>query len=35
MGYIKNQGEHHKKKSFQKEYDEFLSKYSFEKFVSG
>lgn len=30
--YIKNQEEHHCKKSFQEEYDEFMSKYGFEKF---
>ncbi len=30
--YIKNQEEHHKKKSFQEEYDEFISKYGFQKF---
>jgi REP element-mobilizing transposase RayT len=29
-GYIKNQEEHHKKKSFQEEYDEFINKYRFE-----
>ena len=29
--YIKNQEEHHGKKSFQQEYDEFISKYGFEK----
>ena len=33
--YIKNQEEHHKKKSFQEEYDEFMHKYGFDKFVSG
>ena len=27
--YIKNQEEHHKKKSFQEEYDEFILKYGF------
>ena len=27
--YIKNQEEHHKKKTFQQEYDEFISKYGF------
>ncbi len=27
--YIKNQEEHHKKKSFQEEYDEFITKYGF------
>ena len=30
--YIKNQEEHHKTKTFQQEYDEFISKYGFEKF---
>ena len=30
--YIKNQEEHHCKKTFQEEYDEFISKYGFEKF---
>lgn len=29
--YIKNQEEHHKKKSFQEEYEEFILKYNFEK----
>ena len=28
--YIKNQEEHHKVKSFQEEYDEFMGKYGFE-----
>ena len=27
--YIKNQEEHHKKKTFQQEYDEFMEKYGF------
>ena len=27
--YIKNQEEHHKKKSFREEYDEFVNKYGF------
>lgn len=27
--YIKNQEEHHKQKSFQEEYDEFIAKYNF------
>lgn len=31
--YIKNQEEHHRKKSFQQEYDEFIHKYGFEKFL--
>ena len=30
--YIKNQEEHHKKKTFQQEYDEFIEKYGFQKF---
>ena len=30
--YIKNQEEHHKQKTFQQEYDEFISKYGFKKF---
>ena len=30
--YIKNQEEHHKKKSFQEEYMEFITKHGFEKF---
>jgi len=33
--YIKNQEEHHKKKSFEEEYNEFMQKYGFDKFVSG
>ena len=33
--YIKNQEEHHRKRSFQEEYNEFMRKYGFEKFVSG
>ena len=28
--YIRKQEEHHKKKSFQQEYDEFITKYNFE-----
>lgn len=28
--YISNQEEHHKKKTFQEEYDEFMAKYPFE-----
>ena len=28
--YIKNQEEHHKKKTFQQEYDEFMERYGFE-----
>ena len=30
--YIKNQEQHHRKKTFQQEYDEFISKYGFERF---
>ena len=30
--YIKNQEQHHLKKTFQEEYDEFIDKYGFEKF---
>ena len=30
--YIKNQEAHHSKKTFQEEYDEFISKYEFKKF---
>jgi len=30
--YIKNQEEHHKKKTFQQEYDEFIEKFGFQKF---
>ena len=30
--YIKNQEEHHHRKSYQEEYDEFIEKYGFEKF---
>ena len=33
--YIKNQEVHHQKKSFMDEYNEFMQKYGFEKFVSG
>jgi putative transposase len=33
--YIKNQEEHHKKKTFQEEYDEFIEKYGFVKFKDG
>ncbi len=29
--YISNQEEHHKRKTFQQEYDEFITKYGFEK----
>jgi len=30
--YIKNQEEHHKHKTFQQEYDEFIVKYGFKRF---
>jgi len=30
--YIKNQEEHHRNKTFQQEYDEFIIKYGFRKF---
>ncbi len=30
--YIKNQEEHHKRKTFQEEYDEFISKHGFRRF---
>ncbi len=30
--YIKNQEEHHDKRTFEQEYDGFISKYGFEKF---
>jgi len=30
--YIRNQEEHHHKKTFQQEYDEFIEKFGFEKF---
>ncbi len=30
--YIKNQEEHHRKKSFAEEYDEFINKYGFNKY---
>jgi REP element-mobilizing transposase RayT len=33
--YIVNQEEHHRRKSFQEEYDEFMTRYKFDKFVSG
>ncbi len=29
--YIKNQEQHHSKKSFQQEYDDFIEKYNFDK----
>ena len=31
--YIKNQEEHHRKKSFVEEYDEFIKKYGFTKYA--
>ncbi|GAB4337774.1 MAG: IS200/IS605 family transposase [Calditrichia bacterium] len=31
--YIRNQEEHHRKKSFQEEYELFMNKYGFDKFV--
>ena len=31
--YIKNQEEHHSKKTFQQEHDEFIVKYGFQKFI--
>jgi len=33
--YIKNQEEHHRKRSFQEEYNEFMRKYGFERLISG
>ncbi|WP_008585033.1 IS200/IS605 family transposase [Niabella soli] len=30
--YIKNQEDHHKKKTFQNEYEDFIDKYGFEKY---
>lgn len=30
--YIKNQEEHHRKKTFQQEYDDFILKYGFKKY---
>ena len=30
--YIQNQEDHHRKKSFQEEYEEFLDKYGFQRF---
>ena len=30
--YIKNQEEHHRKKTWQEEYDEYINKYGFEQF---
>jgi REP element-mobilizing transposase RayT len=31
--YIKNQEDHHRKKSYREKYDEFTSKYNFQKYV--
>jgi putative transposase len=33
--YIKNQENHHKKRTFNEEYKEFMQKYKFDSFVSG
>ena len=33
--YNKNQEEHHRKKTFQEEYNEFMHKYGFDKFILG
>ena len=33
--YIKNQENHHKKKTFNNKYQEFMRKYKFDVFVSG
>jgi putative transposase len=33
--YIKNQANHHKRKSFSEEYQEFIRKYKFDVFISG
>lgn len=33
--YIKNQENHHKKRSFHEEYQEFISKYKFDALISG
>lgn len=33
--YIENQEEHHKIKTFEEEYNEFINKYGFEKLVRG
>jgi putative transposase len=33
--YIKHQEGHHRKRSFQQEYDEFMRKYGFDRIVSG
>jgi len=33
--YIKNQEDHHQKKTFHEEYQEYISKYGFNAFISG
>lgn len=33
--YIKNQESHHRKKTFNEEYQEFIRKYKFDRFVQG
>jgi putative transposase len=33
--YIKNQEQHHSKRTFQEEYDEFIVKFGFQKFTDG
>jgi hypothetical protein len=33
--YIKNQEEHHQTISFQQEYDQFIEKFGFQKFMDG
>jgi hypothetical protein len=33
--YIKNQEEHHRKSSFDEEYNDFIKKYGFDAFISG
>jgi putative transposase len=33
--YIRGQEDHHKKKSFEEEYQEFMRKYKFDAFISG
>jgi len=33
--YIRNQQEHHRKRTWEEEYREFLSRYGFDRFVSG
>lgn len=32
--YIKNQEDHHSKKTFQEEYDEFINKYNFQRLIA-